>query len=376
MNELDHLRDLRSRVPERSPEELALLTGWRPGGRDFRPVRRPRLLSLALSGAAVVAAAAVFLALVVFPGSLTVGVGPATEPSGEATEADAPAWDAMAPVIEAVRNQPVEGEVWYQRTTGGRALAVGPEDDRYGVYDIRSNEQWSWMGELPVERGGSPGEEESLNALRYGFGGWALVDDRHRAAWERDGSPESWTNDQTGDGPVPYASASNVEGELIGPGGATWSLGGGQQEHRDLQELSPSPEALREMILAHDDPDAPSSEEDRLFSEIGHNLAIPLPPETMAGMYTVLAGLSGLRPLGEVTDLAGREAVGVAYTPADPGDFGTVEYRLLFDPVTGLLLSREQVVVEPAASAADWCEPGDVVDYTIYETAWIAEPPL
>ncbi|MFL1379969.1 CU044_5270 family protein [Nocardiopsis protaetiae] len=376
MNELDHLRTLRSEIPERSPEELALLTGWRPGGREFRSARRPRRLPLVLSGLAVVAAAVVFLALVVFPGSLTVGVGPAVDPSEEATEADAPAMEAMAPIIEAVRDQPVGGDVWYQSTTTGWAVGVGPEDDRYGVYDIRSSEQWSWMGELPLESGGSPDEEESLSALRYDFGDWALVDDRHQAAWERDGSPDSWTGEQTGDGPVPHASATNVEGELLGPSGTGWYLAGGPLEHRDLQELPSSPEALREMILAYEDPDAPSAEEDRLFLDIGYDLAIPLPPETMAGMYTVLAGLSGLRPLGEVTDLSGRDAVGVAYAPADPTDFGTVEHRLLFDPETGRLLSREQVVIEPSASAADWCEPGDVVEYGLYETAWIDEPPL
>ncbi|CAL9541851.1 hypothetical protein SUDANB121_04273 [Nocardiopsis dassonvillei] len=376
MNELDHLRNLRSEIPERSPEELALLTGWRPGERNVRQVRRPRLLPLALSGVAVVAAAAVFLALVVFPGSLTVGVGPATEPSGEATEAEAPAMEAMAPIIEAVRNQPVEGDVWYQSITPGLAVPVGPEGDRYGVYDIRPGEQWSWMGELPLERGGSPDEEESLSAQRHGFGDWALVDDRHQAAWERDGSPEYWSSEETGDQPIPFASATNVEGELLGPGGAGWSLGGGQQEHRDLQELPASPEELREMMLAYRDPEAPASEEDRLFLDIYHNLAIPTPPEVSAGMYTVLAGLPGLRPLGEVTDRSDREAVGVAYAPGEPTDFGTVEYRLLFDPETGRLLSREEVVIEPAESVADWCEPGDVVDYILYETAWIAEPPL
>ncbi|MFY7068021.1 CU044_5270 family protein [Nocardiopsis changdeensis] len=374
MNELDHLRDLRSRVPERSPEELALLTGWRPGGRDFRPVRRPRLLPLALSGAAVVAAAALFLALVVFPGPLTVGVGPATEPSGEATEADAPAWDAMAPIIEAVRNQPVDGDVWYQRLTWGEARGLGPEGDRYGVHHIRSNEAWSWSGESSEVEYVPADAEASLSARRHGPAAWALVDERHRAAWERDGSPESWSHEETGDGPIP--DASDIEGELLGPSGAGWYLAGEMREHRDLQELPSSPEALREMILAYDDPDAPSGEEDRLFSEIDHNLATPLPPETMAGMYTVLAGLSGLRPLGEVTDVAGRVTVGVAYTPADPGGFGTVEHRLHFDPVTGLLVSREQVVIEPSTSVTDWCEPGDLVDYITYETAWIAEPPL
>lgn len=374
MNELDHLRNLRSEVPERSPEELALLTGWRPGGEGVRPVRRPRLLPLALSGVALVAAAAVFLALVVFPGSLTVGVGPATDPSGEATEGEAPAMEVMGPIIEAARNQPVEGDVWYQQITWAEAWAVGPQDDRYGVYHIRSNEEWSWMGELPLERGGSPDKEESLDARRWGPAAWALVDERHRAAWERDGSPVSWSHEETRNGPLPYVS--DAEGELLGPGRISWSVGGGLYGHQELRELASSPEEVRDMLLAYRDPEAPANEEDRLFSLIRHNLVGPLPPDLTAGMYTVLAGLSGLRPLGEVTDRSDREAVGVAYAPADPTDFGTVEHRLLFDPETGRLLSQEQVLIEPSASVADWCEPGDMVDYVLYETAWIDEPPL
>ncbi|MDE3721045.1 CU044_5270 family protein [Nocardiopsis sp. N85] len=392
MNELDHLRTMRSEIPERSPDELALSTGWRPGRRKSRPVRRPRTLPVVLSGVAAVAAAALFLALVVFPGPGTVTVGPATDPSE--SEVGGSVREVMAPVIEAARSRPVDGDVWHQRLTWAQAWGVGPEDDRYGVYRVYRTEEWSWTGEYDIDTNDFEGEESGLSAQRTNETTWALVDEDHRAAWERDGSPEYWPHDsETGRVEIP---TQEEDGEITGPQPGGWGFGLGTVEHPDLRSLPSDPELLEEMLFSVPETEAENSahqdhldneyavmaengyadEGARRFSYVSGALSLPYPPEVRAGMYTVLAGLPGVRALGGVTDLSGRDAVGVAYT-LSPTARGTFEERILFDSETGGLLSLEQVVVEPAESESDWSEPGDVVGYTLYEEmGWTDDPPF
>ncbi|MFL1379970.1 hypothetical protein [Nocardiopsis protaetiae] len=316
---------------------------------------------------------------------------PAADP---AEAADGPAMAVMAPVIEAARAQPVDGGVWHQERTWGEAWGVGPEDGRYGVYRVYRTEEWSWTGAYDIHTGEFEGEEAGLSAQRTNETTWELVDERHRAAWERDGSPEYWPYDPVTERvEIPTREEG---GEISGPQPGGWNLGAATVDHPGLQELPPDPSRLEEALFpdaetgavdtAYQDhlvtehgwtPESGEPDEDTLrFLYVGTGLSLPFPPEVRAGVYTVLAGLPGVRPIEEATDVSGRAAVGVAYT-LPPTAAGTVEQRLLFDPETGHLLSREAVVTEPSEAEADWSEPGDVVEYTLYGTpAWIEEPPL
>ncbi|CAL9541799.1 hypothetical protein SUDANB121_04272 [Nocardiopsis dassonvillei] len=338
------------------------------------------------------AAAAVILTLT----ACTQGAAaPAAETPAEAAEAVGPAMEVMAPVIEAAGIQFVKGDVWYLRTISGEAWGVGPEDDRYGVYNAYHAEDWSWVGEYDTGTGRSGGEEWGLSARRTNATTWKPVNEDAWAAWERDGSPVRWEYGPEGArNDIP--TQEEGFGEMSGPHPGGWDFGLGTVDHQGLQEASPDPGDLEEMLFPASEPmpDEPAeqdpsgirhpsttgsgheSEEARRFSYVSRSLHLPFPPEVRAGMYTLLAGLPGVRPLDAVRDVSGREAVGVAYT-FDPTDIGTVEHRVLFDPNTGRLLSQEQVVVEPSASEADWCRPGDVVKYTLYEISeWIDGPPL
>ncbi len=375
MNELDHLRRMRAEVREPGIEELALRTGWRPGG--DRPPPRPRpvsLLPLALSGAAVLTAAAVFAFLVLGPvGSPepdSVAVGPATGPGGgsDATE-------VMAPVIEAALSQQSEGSVWYQRYTWGEAWGVGPDDDRYGVYRVYEEEEW-----MNLERGLSTNDILSTD--------WSLVDEDDRPAWERDGSPTFWPYDSEAGRPeIPTAE----EGDGPADAGATsYGFGYDTLSPRELQELPSDPAQLRGILWDEqqmEDFDQEFMEEalaeegyhgesEQRFSLLTGALDLPLPPGVRAGVYGVLADMPGVRAAEGVTeDVSGRPAVGVVFDLGD-AERGRYEERVLFDPGTGLPLSVERVVVEPAASEADWSEPGDVVHYRLYETTgWTDEWP-
>jgi hypothetical protein len=232
VNELDHLRTLRSEIPERSPEELTLLTGWRPGGREFRAARRPRRLPLVLSGLAVVAAAVVFLALVVFPDSLTVGVGPAVDPSEEATEGtvEADPMDTMGPLIEEIGAQEQTGTVWYTRVERTEAMGVGPAEDLYTI-----------LYRSPAEHWRDTAAAQSVS--RHLGNSWALASEEQRAAWERDGSPQEWTESVYGEMQIPQ----DYPQELGTPYDDPYHLIGNglRLEGPDLAALPTDPGALR-----------------------------------------------------------------------------------------------------------------------------------
>ncbi|MCK9870637.1 CU044_5270 family protein [Nocardiopsis dassonvillei] len=377
MNELDHLRRMRAEVREPGIEELALRTGWRPDG--DRPPPRPRpvsLLPLTLSGAAVLVAAAVFAFLVLGPIDLmepdTITAGPGPASSEESGGADA--MEVMGPVIEAARDREgADGPVWHQRYTWGTAWGVGPDDDRYGVYRVYEEERW-----MNLERNLSTNEITSTD--------WSLVDEDDRPAWERDGSPTFWAHDpETGRPEIPTAEEDDGPADATG---TSYGFGYGFLNPQELRELPSDPGRLEEILWAEPYGEDVSEEVRAWLPEEGYHseaeqrlsllvstLDLPLPPEVRAGVYEVLAGMPGVRAAGVTEDMSGRAAVGVAYDLGD-AERGRYEERVLFDPGTGLPLSVERVVVEPAASEADWSEPGDVVRYRLYEaTGWTDEWP-
>ena len=93
-------------------------------------------------------------------------------------------------------------------------------------------------------------------------------------------------------------------------------------------------------------------------------------PAVRAAAYRVIAGLPGIRSLGEVTDPLGREGVGFALPASDRPGYGTGRSELIVDPATGALLADREVLTEPDATAAEaGLRAGTVVNYTATVTA-------
>lgn len=356
MNELDHLRTLRSQIPERTSEELALLTGWRPGGGEFRSARQPRVLPLALSGIALVAAAALLLALVVFPGSLTVGVGPAVDPSEEVTEeVEGDPMETMGPLIEKIGAQEQAGTVWYVRLERTEAMGVGPEDDLYTVLHRAPSESWRDTG--------------AWRTVSRPLGNtWMLASEGHRDAWERDGSPERWTESVYGVVDIPQA----LPQELSDPVDSPYNGVNGMRFVRDdLEDLPTDPDGLRRefdlgtTVHLRGEPLDPYHEA----------VALPVPARVRAGIYGMVAQAPEAVAF-EGEDVLGRPAVGVSQVYGG-GTQGVFEHRLLFDPETAAPLSYEMVVVEPPAANSAWQRPGEHARYVAYEEiGWTDDWPL
>lgn len=84
-----------------------------------------------------------------------------------------------------------------------------------------------------------------------------------------------------------------------------------------------------------------------LFSPISQFLFLPTSPRLRAALFRVLAGLPGVRLLGDRRDRLGRSGVAVALTL--PGGPDRVREELLFDPATSNVLQIEYVQLGTSA---------------------------
>jgi len=87
-----------------------------------------------------------------------------------------------------------------------------------------------------------------------------------------------------------------------------------------------------------------------LFNAVAGWLAVaPLTPKLQAALYTVIAGLPGVRYEGEANDLVGRHGIAISMMRPDADEYEpeVFEDRLIINPATGQLLANQQVVVKP-----------------------------
>jgi hypothetical protein len=101
---------------------------------------------------------------------------------------------------------------------------------------------------------------------------------------------------------------------------------------------------------------------------------MPVKPAVRAAAYQVLAGLDGVRSLGEVTDPLGRKGQGIART--ENWVTGTFERQLIVDPETGVLLT-DQIVAVHATETYAWAKPGTAIFWTsTTEASWTDKEPV
>ncbi|WP_344977736.1 CU044_5270 family protein [Streptosporangium fragile] len=89
-------------------------------------------------------------------------------------------------------------------------------------------------------------------------------------------------------------------------------------------------------------------------------MAAPITPGTRSALFQVLAGQSGLRSQGTVTDALGR--AGVALTTSDTSEEGTFEFRLILDEKTAELLEY---------SVAEQGESSPLVQVAYEDMGWV-----
>ena len=397
MTAMDRLRAARPAHLDSPPDpgtraaELAYAMARPRAGRS-RAIPR-RVWGLGLAGVATATAAAVAVTvsgtltgpgIVTGTGALTgTGTG-GTAPGG--TRA-APLASSPAPVVrlsakgillaaaESALKAPVtSGPYWYVESLGGNADEVGTKE-RYTVHTTSRSRVWlarsprreSWW--VSQDLGTKPAEGA-------------------RDAWARDGSPARWSLEVT----MPKAGGTTASrheeltatpgkpfGNPVNVGDKIRDLAGRNVSMAELQALPATPAALKKRLLSgyagHDSESGTPQDADAwLFQVTAGMLDAPVRPEVRAAAYKVLAGLGGVRPLGEVTDVLGREGQGVART--ETWATGRFERQIIIDPATGLPLSDQVVALKPTGSYA-WASPGTPMWWQATTKAtWTSTPPV
>ncbi|GAA4637760.1 hypothetical protein GCM10023196_092870 [Actinoallomurus vinaceus] len=385
----DDLRAALTTLERHTPDADTVLRAVRSAG-GRRRGRRPALRWWAsgLTTAGALAAAAAVFAMSATPAGPPPSVfrmpdgteGTANSDVGAARQV------LLAAAKTAARSPLTTGRHWKKSTITGNFVQVGPSDDRYLIMDQSRNESWTARSSDDVMV-----FTQSLGAQ--------LASTRDRAAWRRDGSPTAWASAGASGlaGPQGFTEGGNrvttAPGERHmafgekGPGGRPFSVGGHSMSLKELQALPADPARLEKLFLDsplykhREDGDAASY----LIEQVPEVLAMPVTRQVRSALYRMLAGVSGVRSLGRVRDVAGHEGVAIAVTEAhqkcgdrtkadtdaDPSwiySTCTVEQRLVINPATGLPVAQELRYTKLPAGPK-WSAPGGLFSYEIFEYA-------
>ncbi|MGI8329982.1 CU044_5270 family protein [Actinomadura scrupuli] len=269
------------------------------------------------------------------------------------------------------------GAYWYVAGEYGHVNLVGTKV-RYLVADRSGHQQWTARS----PKGESRFVDQGLGA--------APLTAADKAAWQQDGSPASW---QVTVG-KPKAGNPKAVGRLLlesAPrkpfGGQTnlgdkvFDLAGRNVTVAELQALPADPAGLKRRILqgyaghGTESSGDPMARDPWLFQvTTGLLREMPVKPAVRAAAYKILAGLKGVRSLGQVTDPLGRTGQGIGMRETNA--LGTSERQIIVNPATGILLTDQTVAVRGTGANA-WAKPGTLLYWDATKTAgWTDDKPV
>jgi hypothetical protein len=224
------------------------------------------------------------------------------------------------------------GRYWHVQTVVvSGPFTVGKATDQYSIVDRVVNERWiardpaqpSWLGHRDL--GSRPRSEAD------------------REAWRRAGSPTQWN--VAGDTPAGAVRRSAVpgKGDLLrvdASAGLYDAVGLGRSQ---VERLPADPEKLRDLFVARiadQNEFAPGTSGSNSFLVTAMSkllVYVPAPSAVRVAAFTVLAGIAGMRSIGEVTDDEGRTGIGIELARTSPEVSDTSQ--LIVDPATHLILA-------------------------------------
>ncbi|MEV6132038.1 CU044_5270 family protein [Streptomyces violaceusniger] len=366
-----------ARPPELDPDHLAgsararrdletILAGTAGTAEASELRRSPRMFTWrwALPVAATAAAAGVLVATLPQGGSGAEGsrasAGPTTDGARHIPANGRLALQHVADRLD--RTAADEGTYWQMTTRSGWIGVVDASGETFAVSS--SEKQQRSFGVRPGT--------ESLNVMGIDATTKPRTE-RDTARWRAAGSPKDLTLADTGRGGrlglrIETGAGKRPTVDRINSGDRIAALGARNVTYEDLRELPGDSAKLQEVLSDLYREDGGSEVRGRtewMWRQAAGLIGLPVKAEVRAAAYRVIAGLPGIRALGEVTDPLGREGVGFALPASDRPGYGTGRSELIVDPATGALLSEQEVLTEPDAKATKaGLTSGTVVNYT------------
>jgi hypothetical protein len=383
MNPMDELRAARPAYYDAPVDENT------KAGELARAMAQPRqaprrrvavrpVLGLGLAGAAAATAVAVTISVTgngagtgaTTPGATTPGAPAGKQIAAPATTPQSASQLLLVAAESSLKTPLKTGAYWHTDSVSGNAYEVGTSV-RYIVNSTGRSQFWvasspnraSWWVSQNLGAKPAKGEED---------------------AWKQDGSPTSWTIEATKNKGAKAkmalpAAPGKPFGNRIDVNGKVFELAGHNVSVAELRDLPTTPAALKSRLLegyaGHNSESNEAQDADAwLFQATAGLLAdMPVKPAVRAAAFKVLAGIDGVRSLGQVTDALGRTATGIGRTENWPT--GTFERQLLINPETGILLTDQIVAVHPSGEYA-WAKPGTPIIWTATtEAAWTNKAP-
>ena len=365
MKTLADARPTRLDPPGTAPLPFALTEVAAPA----RPARRLRAAALIPAGGLAAAAVAAVVVVAIDPG--------APAPGGAGTSAEAVRPPTASRILLAAaertgREDPGAGKYLVVRTESGSVITVGTGTDTYAMTARSSNETW-------LSRSGTAPNRFVFQSL-----GMTPLTPADAAAWRAAGSPDRVPVGKplpSGElGPAhPVSIAGGPRQSSAPDGAAVYAIGATNVTLRDLEKLPADPAALRTALLKHFNGgggDLPTDRDEWLLSVAsGLITEVPVGAPVRAAAFRLVAGLPGVRTLGEVADQRGRKGQGFAFTSVSAVG-GSIEHRFVIDPATGRALGQESRVLRPAGTTARHA-PGSLLYYSVVLKQWStdATPP-
>jgi hypothetical protein len=274
------------------------------------------------------------------------------------------------------------GRYWVNDAVVGNFIRVGRPGDRYEILEKTSIPDWT----------ASAAKARSLQFMQKL--GVQLASAADRAPWRRAGSPTTWNVDPEITVADPQGGDMGFDGDLTARAGKlidfgletssnnrNFAFGSAMLSIRQLQALPADPARLKKLILRGAGNLGEGGADSYLFQDTPSLLTLTVTPAVRAALYRMLAGLPGVRRLGQVRDVAGQRGIAVALTDrfspcgyhgADGGDTEgwnfrscVVQQRLVINPNTGLPLAQELRYVG-LPKGQRWMTPDGLFSYQLF----------
>ncbi|TYB42599.1 CU044_5270 family protein [Microbispora tritici] len=376
MNPMEQLRKARPAHLDTPVDEGTRAAELTHAMAQFRPAKPARARKIAkpvwgLGLAGVAAATAVAVGITATGGTTSAPSAPAVAQGTQPAAVKLSAKQVLLVAAESsLKAKAGSGAYWYVESTSGNADIVGTKV-RYTVNSLGRSETWiarspkvdSWWISQNLGTKPAPGSE---------------------AAWKRDGSPTTWSVKVAKRGAtgkrVIDSKAGKPFGNPINVGDKVADLAGKNVSFAELQTLPTTAAALKARLLqgyaGHGTESNDPQDADAWLFQVTSGLlsSMPVKPAVRAAAYQVLAGLDGVRSLGEVTDALGRKGQGIGRAENWPN--GQYERQIIVDPQTGVLLT-DQIVAVHAGGQWAGAKPGTVVNWNaITKAAWTDDKPV